>query len=118
MNSTTQKLPLTPPAAASTIAAAKARSSSATETIAVTVLLTNDQAALLDETSTAIRRANGVVIRRSAMLRAIVSAVLPFRHEWLKCPSAADLEQKIANRLQADATYAVLLQRARAAQKP
>jgi hypothetical protein len=78
------------------------------QTSAVTVLLTNEQAALLDTTAAAIRRNTGVAISRSAKLRAIVSAALPFRHEWSKCHSAAPIEKKIVNRLRADEIYATI----------
>jgi hypothetical protein len=51
------------------------------------------------------------------MLRAVVSAALPFRQEWFKCQSAAQIEQKILNRLRADELYATIQQRAAAVQK-
>ena len=100
MQPTHQNQPVT-----STNTATPSPNPTASETSAVTVLLTNEQTALLDTTAAAIRRNTGVAISRSAMLRAIVSAALPFRQEWSKCQSAAQVEQKILNRLRADESY-------------
>ena len=44
----------------------------------VTVLLTNDQTATLDEISVAIRRNTGQAVSRSAILRALAAASLPY----------------------------------------
>ncbi len=60
------------------------------ETSAVTVLLTYDQIALMDEIAAAIRRNKGAVISRSAVLRAIAAAVLPYYQDWLYCTAAAE----------------------------
>jgi hypothetical protein len=54
-------------------------------TSAVTVLLTNEQTATLDEIAIGIRRTTGHSISRSAMIRAITTAVLPYCQEWLDC---------------------------------
>jgi hypothetical protein len=66
---------------------------------AVTVLLTNDQTALLDEVAAEIRRETGGCISRSAMLRAMISALTPYAEEWLKCRTETEVEQVMAIRL-------------------
>jgi hypothetical protein len=58
----------------------------------VTVLLTNDQTANLDEISAAIRRNTGQAVSRSAILRALASACLLYGENWRRCRS----EQHIA----------------------
>jgi hypothetical protein len=65
----------------------------------VTVLLTNDQAAFLDEVTAAMRRNTGGAISRSAMLRAMMSALKPYFEDWLKCRTEADVKELIARRL-------------------
>lgn len=55
------------------------------KTAAVTVLLTNEQVAQLDEASLMIRRTSGRSISRSALLRAIASALLMLRKDWERC---------------------------------
>lgn len=67
-----------------------------TGTSAVTVLLTRDQIATLDEMSAAIRRNTGVAISRSAVLRALATAALPHRNQWLRCRSEEHLVQRVA----------------------
>ena len=49
--------------------------SAASAQTAVTVLLTNDQTAFLDEVAAEIRRETGGCISRSAILRAMISAL-------------------------------------------
>lgn len=68
---------------------------------AVTVLLTNDQAAFLDEVTAAIRRNTGGSVSRSAMLRAMMSALRPYYANWLKCRTEADVKEVIALQLRA-----------------
>jgi hypothetical protein len=64
----------------------------------VTVLLTNDQIATLDEISAAIRRNTGHAVSRSALLRAMATATLPFGKDWLRCRTEDQVTQLI-NRL-------------------
>jgi hypothetical protein len=71
----------------------------AAETSPVSILLTRHQTALMDEIAAAIRRQTGTVISRSAMLRAIAAAVLPYYPEWLDCQSTVEIQQRIAIRL-------------------
>jgi hypothetical protein len=66
---------------------------------AVTVLLTNDQTALLDEAAAEIRRETGGCISRSAMLRAMISALTPYAEDWLKCRTETEVKEVIAIRL-------------------
>jgi hypothetical protein len=66
---------------------------------AVTVLLTNDQTAFLDEVAAEIRRESGGCISRSAMLRAILSALKPYAEDWLKCRTETEVKEVIAFRL-------------------
>jgi hypothetical protein len=73
--------------------------SAATETRATTVLLTNHQTACLDEIAACLRRDTGKYMSRSAMLRAIVAAVLPLYPDWGQGESAADVQQRIATLL-------------------
>ena len=68
---------------------------------AVTALLTNDQTALLDEVAVEIRRETGGCISRSAILRAMMSALKPYFEDWLKCRTEADIKEVIALRLRA-----------------
>ncbi|HYP13484.1 MAG TPA: hypothetical protein VEQ63_06150 [Bryobacteraceae bacterium] len=53
------------------------QNTAATSTSPVTVLLTNHQAAMLDEIAAGVRRDTGGVLSRSAMIRAVLSAVIP-----------------------------------------
>ena len=117
MQPTNQAQPRTSRTRAATDTSATSSNTAGNQTSAVTVLLTNEQAALLDGAAANIRRNTGVAISRSAMLRAILSAVLPFRQEWSRCQSAMDVEQKITNRLRADELYATIQQRAAAVQR-
>jgi hypothetical protein len=73
--------------------------SAATETRATTVLLTNHQTACLDEIAACLRPDTGKYMSRSAMLRAIVAAVLPLYPDWGQGESAADVQQRIATLL-------------------
>lgn len=88
-----------PNAPPQTATAAPSTRDIAAQTTAVTVLFTNNQAALMDEIIAAIRRNTGKPISRSALMRAIVSAVLPYFPDWLQCASVAALQQKITTRL-------------------
>ena len=71
----------------------------APETIAITVLLTDEQTALMDKIAVAIRTNTGRAISRSAMIRAIVEATLPQHREWLRCSSETELRNVITQRL-------------------
>ena len=73
---------------------------SASARTAVTILLTNDETAFLDEVTAEIRRRTGASISRSAMLRAMLSALRPYHPEWLRCGSEAELNDRISRRLQ------------------
>ena len=66
---------------------------------AVTVLLTNDQTAFLDEIAAEIRRQTGGCISRSAILRAMICALTPYAEEWLKCCTETEVKEVIAIRL-------------------
>jgi hypothetical protein len=59
-------------------------SSIAAATSAVTVLLTNELTAGLDEVIADLRRTTGKAISRSAMIRAFTAALLPYRGYWIK----------------------------------
>ena len=73
--------------------------SAASAQTAVTVLLTNDQTALLDVVAVEIRRETGGCISRSAILRAMISALTPYAEEWLKCRTETEVKEVIAIRL-------------------
>ena len=79
--------------------------SASPDTVAVTVLLTDDQIAVMDNLSVTIRRHTGKAVSRSAMIRAIVSAALPHHSEWLTCGSEAEIRETIAKKM--DLTRAV-----------
>lgn len=64
-------MPTTPPKAA--------------ETAAITVLLTNEQIARLDEISVVIRRNSGTSLGRSALIRALTLAALTLHTDWKHC---------------------------------
>jgi hypothetical protein len=65
----------------------------------VTVLLTNDQTATLDEISAAIRRNTGHAISRSAILRALATAALPYGNGWLRCRSERQITELVGRLL-------------------
>jgi hypothetical protein len=71
----------------------------APETSTVTVLLTTDQTAIIDELALAIRRSTGSAISRSAMVRAMIAALLPYRKEWLNVTSETGLKNILSMRL-------------------
>jgi hypothetical protein len=71
----------------------------AKQTSAVTVLLTHHHVALMDEITATIRRNTGVVISRSALLRAVAGATLPYYNDFTDCRSVVDLQNQIAKRL-------------------
>ena len=71
----------------------------AKQTSPITVLLTHHDVAVMDEIAAAIRRNNGAVIGRSALLRAVVAATLPYHKDWLHCRSVAGLQNRLATRL-------------------
>lgn len=73
---------------------------SASSTTAVTVLLTNEQAARLDEIRVGIRRTTGESISRSALIRAIINGLLPYQRNLLNCTSEADISHKISRVLE------------------
>ena len=62
-----------------------------TETSSVSILLTNAQAARMDEVRAAIRRANGRRISRSALVRAMINAVLTLHEDWMGCRNEEDV---------------------------
>ena len=67
---------------------------------AVTVLLTNEQTVRLDEISAAIRRRSAKSISRSAVIRALISALLPYYQNFVDCRTEAEIRQKIARTLE------------------
>ena len=69
-------------------------------TSAVTVLLTDDRTAFIDEIAAAVRRKTGHSISRSAMIRAITTAALPYYKDWLECRSEAEVQRMVSKRLQ------------------
>ena len=73
--------------------------SKAPERMAVTVLLTNDQTALMDEITAAIRRNTGRSISRSALLRAISTGVMTVHTDWLQCRNENDVCTLVLARL-------------------
>src|SRR3954449_9391255 len=73
--------------------------SAASAQTAVTVLLTNDQTALLDEVSAEIRRETGGCLSRSAILRAMISALTAYAEDWLKCRTETEVKEVISLRL-------------------
>ena len=58
---------------------------------AVTILLSNTQAASMDEVTAAIRRNTGHYISRSALIRGITAAVLTRRQDWIQCRDEQDI---------------------------
>src|SRR4051812_37034559 len=73
--------------------------SAASAQTAVTVLLTNDQTAFLDEVAAEIRRETGGCISRSALLRAMISALKPYSEDWLKCRIETEVKEVMSLRL-------------------
>ena len=73
--------------------------SAASAQTAVTALLTNEQTALLYEVAVEIRRETGGCISRSAILRAMISALTPYAGEWLKCRTETEIKEVMAIRL-------------------
>ena len=61
------------------------------ETSSVSILLTNAQASRMDEVRAAIRRANGCSISRSALVRAMTTAVLTLHEDWILCRNEEDV---------------------------
>jgi hypothetical protein len=72
--------------------------STASAQTAITVLLTYDQTAFLDEVAAEIRRETGGCISRSAILRAMMSALKPYAEDWLKCRTEAELKEVMSLR--------------------
>jgi len=64
-------------------------------TTAISVLLTSDQIAKLDQVAIAIRHRNGPAISRSAMIRAIINPVLAYHQHWLTCESEQQLPRPL-----------------------
>ena len=73
----------------------------------VTVLLTNDQTATLDEISASIRRNTGQAVSRSAILRALAAASLPYGEGWLRCRSEQQITQLVGRLLHIGSTLQV-----------
>jgi len=65
----------------------------------VAVVLNKDQVTNLDQIAIDIRRATGYAISRSAMIRAILSAVLKYHQRWPACESEQDLQNAIETQL-------------------
>src|SRR5215208_6712348 len=57
----------------------------------VSILLTNSQAARMDEIRASIRRVNGHRISRSALVRAMTTAVLTLHKDWMLCRNEEDV---------------------------
>jgi hypothetical protein len=68
-------------------------------TTEVSILLTSDQIAQLDQVAIVIRRRTGRALSRSAMIRAIITPVLQYHPHWLNCESERQLQQTVANQL-------------------
>ena len=66
---------------------------------AVTILLTNEQTMCLDQIALDMRRNSGHAISRSAIVRALICAALPYFEEWLHCESEEELCHALARRL-------------------
>src|SRR5258707_8892940 len=58
---------------------------------AVTILLSNTQAARMDEVAAAIRRNTGRCISRSALIRGITAAALTRHQDWIQCRHEEDI---------------------------
>jgi hypothetical protein len=65
----------------------------------VAVLLTNDQIANLDQLAIDIRRTAGCAVSRSAIMRAILSAVFKYQRQWPACESEQDVQQAVESQL-------------------
>ena len=68
--------------------------------VLVTILLTNEQTVRLNEISAGIRRRTAKSISRSALIRALISALPPYYQSFLDCRTEADIRQKIARTLE------------------
>ena len=79
--------------------AAQASNSATAPTSPVTVLLTDEQTVRLDEISIQIRRQSGKAISRSALIRAMTNALLPYARNFHEGRSEADICRKIARAL-------------------
>ena len=73
---------------------------SAPPMVAVTVLMTTEQAVQLDELSAAIRRATGQSVRRSTLIRAFMEALLLYRDSLQNCRSESAVCEKITRTLE------------------
>ena len=65
----------------------------------VAVLLTYDQVANLDQLAINMRRTTGSALSRSAMIRAILNAVIKHQREWPACESEQDVQKVVENRM-------------------
>jgi hypothetical protein len=66
---------------------------------AVTILLSNTQAARMDEVTAAIRRNTGRCISRSALIRGITAAALTRHQDWIQCRNEEDICALVLARL-------------------
>jgi hypothetical protein len=69
---------------------------------AVTVVLNPEQTMCLDQIALDIRRNSEHFISRSAIVRALICAALPYFEEWLHCESEEELCSAIGDRLCTD----------------
>jgi hypothetical protein len=63
----------------------------AAATVAVTVLLTNEQIAQVDELTVVIRRNSGKAESRSALIRVLLDAPFMLRADWKHCRDADEV---------------------------
>ena len=70
-----------------------------TRTSEVAVLLTDDQIANLDQLAINMRRTTGCALSRSAIIRAILNAVIKHQRTWPPCESEHDIQQVIETRM-------------------
>ena len=66
---------------------------------AVTVVLNHEQTMCLDQVALDIRRNSERFISRSAIVRALICAALPYFEEWLHCQSEEELCSAVGDRL-------------------
>ena len=66
---------------------------------AVSILLSNEQTMCLDHIALDIRKNSGHPISRSAIVRALICAALPYFEEWLHCESEEELCHVVGGRL-------------------
>ena len=62
----------------------------------VTVVLTNSNIACLDQTAILMRRHTGKAVDRSAIVRGILSALIPYYGQLYSCGSEQQVASKVA----------------------